>query len=90
MLVFRSGSTRRWPVTLGAVSDGLQTVSTFLHRDEADIACARLAAEGIPALVVADDEGGLSVGFFTEFRIRLVVRDEDVPGARSIVCDCVE
>ncbi|MET0831806.1 MAG: hypothetical protein ABWY62_05435 [Acidimicrobiia bacterium] len=72
------------------MSDGMQTVCTFLHRDEADIACARLAAAGIPAIVVADDEGGLSVGFFTDFRIRLVVRDEDVPGARELVCDCVE
>ncbi len=76
--------------TLRTVSDGMQTVCTFLHRDEADIACARLAAAGIPAIVVADDEGGLSVGFFTDFRIRLVVRDEDVPDARELVCDCVE
>lgn len=72
------------------MTDGLQTVCTFLHRDEADIACARLAGAGIPAIVVADDESGLNVGFFTDFRIRLVVRDEDVPDARELVCDCVE
>jgi Putative prokaryotic signal transducing protein len=74
----------------GPVTDGMQTLCTFLHRDEADIARARLASAGIPALVIADDEGGWSVGFFSDFRIRLVVRDEDVPDARDLVCDCVE
>lgn len=51
---------------------GLVTVETFLHRDEAEIAKAHLAAEGVEAMVIADDEGGLSPGFFAEFRVRLV------------------
>lgn len=50
----------------------LVTVESFLHRDEAEIARTRLAAEGITSMVVADDEGGLSPGFYTEFRVRLV------------------
>ncbi len=61
----------------------LATLGTYLHRDEAEIACACLASEGIAAIVVADDEGGLSPGFFTDFRIRLVVRSADLPAARE-------
>ncbi len=54
------------------VGDDLVTVESYLHRDEADIARAHLASAGIEAMVVADDEGGLSPGFFAEFRVRLV------------------
>lgn len=61
--------TKRTPVSS---QTDLVTVETFLHRDEAEIARAHLASEGISAMVVADDEGGLSPGFFAEFRIRLV------------------
>lgn len=50
----------------------LVTLHTYMHRDEADLARLRLAAAGIPAMVAADDEGGLSPGFFTEHRVRLV------------------
>ena len=56
---------------------GLATVGSYLHRDEAEIACARLGAEGIAARVVADDEGGLNPGFFAEYRIRIEVRVAD-------------
>ncbi len=54
----------------------LVTVSIFALRHEAEIAKARLAAEGIPAHVQADDEGGLNPGFFDEYGVRLVVRLE--------------
>ena len=67
--------------------DPLATAAAFLHRDEAEIAGARLRAEGIDAMVVADDEGGLNPGFFSEYRVRVVVRREDVTAARTILGD---
>jgi hypothetical protein len=59
------------------------TVATYLYRGEAEIGLLLLAAAGIPARVVADDEGGLSPGFFVEHRVRLVVlgEHEDAAGA---------
>lgn len=53
------------------------TAGSFLHRGEAEIAKAHLDAEGIAAVVVADDEGGLSPGFYRDHRVRLAVRAAD-------------
>ncbi len=62
--------------------DPLVTVATFLHRGEAEVASASLRSAGIEAMIVADDEGGLSPGFFTEHRVRLVVhRDRSTEAA---------
>lgn len=59
----------------------LVTVHAYLHRDEADLARMRLEAAGIPAMVAADDEGGLSPGFFAEHRVRLVTRHDRLSDA---------
>jgi proteasome lid subunit RPN8/RPN11 len=59
----------------------LTTVASYLHRDEAELARVRLGAVGLPAAVRADDEGGLSPGFFTEFRVRVEVRRTDLADA---------
>lgn len=71
-----AGSTLRWMI------DDLITIAHFDHRDEAEIARARLAADGIDSVVQADDEGGLSPGFFTVFDVRLVVRRDRADDAR--------
>jgi proteasome lid subunit RPN8/RPN11 len=63
----------------------LATAAVFLLRHEAEIARARLASAGIPAVVRADDEGGLSPGFFADHRIRLLVRREDAPAATALL-----
>ena len=71
----------------------LVTVATFTLRHEAEIARARLAADGIPALVQADDEGGLNPGFFAEYGVRLVVRQEqraDAAVVLELVADGIE
>ena len=67
------------------IDDGLITVGSYLHRGEAEIARARLDAEGIAAMVVADDEGGLNPGFFTEYRVRLEVRACDRVVAAAVL-----
>lgn len=72
--------------TVPGVND-LITVATFLHRGEAEISQARLAAAGIDAIVQADDEGGLNPGFFDEYRVRLVVRSGDADAALETLSD---
>ena len=52
-------------------------------RSDAEIGRASLAAVGIDAFVRADDEGGLNPGFFSDFRVALVVRSADVVAARQ-------
>lgn len=68
---------------LRAVND--VTIGSYLHRDEAEIAAARLRAGGIIGRVVADDEGGLNPGFFAEYRVRVVVRPTDEAEATAIL-----
>ena len=63
----------------------LVTVASFDHRGEAEIAAAQLHSGGIPALVQADDEGGLNPGFFAEYHVRVVVRKEDEAAARDLI-----
>jgi hypothetical protein len=58
------------------------TVATCAHRGEAEIVRARLAGAGIPSMVAADDEGGLSPGFYTDFTVRVLVASEDLERAR--------
>jgi hypothetical protein len=65
----------------------LTTVATFLRRGEAEVARARLEAAGIAALVLADDEGGLSPGFFRDHAVRLLVDAADVGRAGEILRD---
>lgn len=57
------------------------TAATFASRSEADIARARLAADGIGSRVVADDEGGLNPGFYRRYGVRLVVDEVDLDDA---------
>jgi proteasome lid subunit RPN8/RPN11 len=60
-------------------------VGEYLYRGEAEISRAHLAAEGIPAVVRADDEGGLNPGFFSEYRVALLVNAEDAAAARDVL-----
>jgi hypothetical protein len=57
------------------------TAATCAHRGEAEIVRARLGAAGIPSMVAADDEGGLSPGFYTFFAVRVMVAAEDLSRA---------
>lgn len=59
----------------------LVTVQVYPYRSDADIAVARLGADGIRAAVRVDNEGGLSPGFFTRFGVRVEVNVEDIEDA---------
>ena len=61
--------------------DNPVTVHVYSYRSDAEIAVARLAADGIDAAVRADDEGGLNPGFFSRYGVRLVVRPADLEDA---------
>ena len=61
----------------------LPTVAVYTTRSDAEIARARLAADGIHAIVIADDEGGLNPGFYSRYGVRVVVTAEDLPDARE-------
>lgn len=57
------------------------TAAVYEVRSDAEIASARLAADGIASRLSVDDEGGLNPGFFARYGVRLVVRSEDLEDA---------
>ena len=61
----------------------LATVVVYPTRSDAEIARARLAADGIEAIVIADDEGGLNPGFYSRYGVRVVVNAADLAEARE-------
>jgi proteasome lid subunit RPN8/RPN11 len=60
-------------------------VRVYLTRGDAEVARAHLSAEGIDALVIADNEGGLNPGFYAHYGVRVVVRPEDLVEARAVL-----
>jgi proteasome lid subunit RPN8/RPN11 len=60
---------------------GLVTVQVYPYRSDAEIAVARLAADGIRSAVRVDNEGGLSPGFFARFGVRVEVNADDLEDA---------
>jgi len=67
------------------VMSDLVTVAVYSTRSDAEIVRARLASDGIEAIVVADDEGGLNPGFYSSYGVRVVVAAEDLAKARESV-----
>lgn len=63
----------------------LSTVAVFSVRSDAEIVRARLVSEGIEALVIADDEGGLNPGFYSRYGVRVVVAARDSGTARAVL-----
>jgi len=57
------------------------TVAVYDVRSDADIARARLSADGIDSRLSVDNEGGLSPGFFALYGIRLIVHPDDLDDA---------
>jgi len=62
------------------VSD-LVTLNVYPYRADAELAVARLAADGIKAAVRDDNEGGLNPGFFKHYGVRIEVDAEDLDDA---------
>jgi proteasome lid subunit RPN8/RPN11 len=68
----------------------LATVAVYTIRSDAEIVKARLVSEGIEAIVVADDEGGLNPGFYSRYGVRVVVAADDLVAAhRALDLDVV-
>ncbi len=64
--------------------DQLIEVIECFSTNEAELARAHLAAEGIESSVAADDIGGMYPGVSLG-RIRLLVLHEDLPAAKEIL-----
>ena len=60
-------------------------VGQYLYRGDAEVARALLASQGIESYVKAEDEGGLNPGFFSEYRVVLVVDSAQVGEARAVL-----
>lgn len=58
-------------------------VGEYLYRGDAEVARALLASHGIDSYVKAEDEGGLNPGFFSDYRVVLVVDALRVGEARA-------
>lgn len=61
----------------------LVTVAVYPTRSDAEIVRARLISDGIEAIVIADDEGGLNPGFYSRYGVRVVVASDDLTDARE-------
>lgn len=57
------------------------TVAVYDVRSDAEIARARLSADGIKSWLSVDNEGGLNPGFFSRYGVRVVLRAEDLEDA---------
>lgn len=60
-------------------------LNQYLYRGDAEIARAALGSAGIPAVVKADDEGGLNPGFYSDYRVALLVNEADLADAREVL-----
>ena len=65
----------------------LESAAVFEFRHEAEVARALLAAAGIEAVVVADDEGGLNPGFFAHYGVRVLVNVDDLDDATRLLSE---
>jgi proteasome lid subunit RPN8/RPN11 len=61
------------------------TLAVYSTRSDAEIVKARLTSDGIEAIVIADDEGGLNPGFYSRYGVRVVVASGDLSDARESV-----
>lgn len=59
------------------------TVATFGSRTEADIAVARLAADGIEAMILTDSAGGFEPQLEAVRGVRVMVWEEDLVDAHD-------
>jgi hypothetical protein len=66
--------------------DRLETVGNFLNRVDAEIACGALQAEGIEAMVAADDAAGTRPHLWLG-GVRIRVHADDVERAQQILRD---
>ena len=66
-------------------AEDLVSVVVYTTRSDAEIARAKLAGEGIEALVMADDEGGLNPGFYARYGVRVLVRADQSDAARLAI-----
>ena len=60
-------------------------VRTFTNRGEAEIACSLLEAEGISAVVMSEERGGLTPSLDFTSGVPLLVESDDADRARELL-----
>lgn len=65
------------------MADETAVAATFAHRHEAEFARETLRAAGIESVLIADDAGGAYAGLSFSGSVRLIVRKDDLTGARA-------
>ena len=63
----------------------LVPIRTFLNHIDADLAKGALQAAGIESMISADDGGGTRPHLWTGMGVRLLVRDDDLEEAESVL-----
>ncbi|HEV2616789.1 MAG TPA: DUF2007 domain-containing protein [Candidatus Acidoferrales bacterium] len=72
-------------MTRREAQDKLVVVRTYFYRHEAEIGRAMLEANGIDAMILADDFGGLQPALGADTGVRLLVRREDEDAAKELL-----
>jgi len=72
-------------MTHGDVRDKLVVVRTYSYRHEAEVGRAMLEANGVDAMIMADDFGGMRPDVGAHTGVRLVVRREDEDTATKLI-----
>lgn len=67
------------------VREKLVVVRTYSYRHEAEIGRSMLEANGVDAMIVADDFGGMQPALGADTGVRLMVRREDEDTARKLL-----
>jgi len=67
------------------MSGGLKLARKYMNDIDAEFGRLRLESEGIPAIVLKDDAGGMLPQFQMVEGVRLMVREEELERARELL-----
>lgn len=72
-------------MTRKQLHENLVVVRTYWYRHEAEIGRSMLEANGVDAMIVADDFGGLDPALGADTGVRLMVKREDEDTAKKLL-----
>ncbi|HKV28560.1 MAG TPA: hypothetical protein VJN90_09855 [Candidatus Acidoferrales bacterium] len=72
-------------MTHKGVPENLVVVRTYSYRHEAEIGRSMLESNGVDAIILADDFGGMQPALGADTGVRLLVRREDEDTAKKLL-----
>jgi hypothetical protein len=72
-------------VTQKKLQEDRVVARTYCYRHETEIGRAMLEANGVDAIIVADDFGGMQPALSVNNGVRLLVKREDVDAAKKLL-----